>query len=80
MNGHGDSISESKYLNKTLVELGINDVFYNQNTKSYSQWQLEIDKIKNDWKIIEYQNNNESNGFVGVAFQNVNTDEIEVGF
>jgi hypothetical protein len=80
MNGHGDSISESKYLNKTLVELGINDVFYNQNTKSYSQWQLEIDKIKNDWKIIEYQNNNESNGFVGVAFQNVNTDEIVVGF
>lgn len=77
---YGKTINESDYKNKTLNSLFINDVFKHQNDKSYLHWKSEIDKIKNDWKIIEYKNNNESNGFVGVAFQNVNTDEIVVGF
>ncbi|MCT4634265.1 MAG: hypothetical protein N4A76_16265 [Firmicutes bacterium] len=68
------------YLGLTLNELKIDEVMYNQSENTYLHWQPEIDKIKNDWKIIEYENNNYSDGFVGVAFQNVNTDEIVVGF
>jgi hypothetical protein len=77
-NSKGEIIT--KFKNKKLDDLLINEVFESQNQNGYKKWQSEIDKIKNDWKIIEYENNNYSDGFVGVAFQNVNTDEIVVGF
>jgi hypothetical protein len=74
------SVDGKTNIGRTLSDINIDKLFYDQSEGNYLQWESEIDKIKNDWKIIEYQNNNESNGFVGVAFQNVNTDEIVVGF
>jgi hypothetical protein len=77
--GSDGNINE-QYKGLSLKDLQIDKLFISQSNETYSKWESEIDKIKNDWKIIEYQNNNEFNGFVGVAFQNVNTDEIVVGF
>ncbi|MCY6355662.1 Mbeg1-like protein [Clostridium sp. ZS2-4] len=79
-NKDGQYINKEEYIQRPLSKLQIGKVFKNQNEKDYSKWKDEITKIQNDWKIIGYENKNATTGFVGVAYENIDTGEKVIAF